>query len=290
MTNENTTADSIVSQALKDAGVPEANINLTPTPSQTVAADKAVVPRLDGELKGPTKDTEFSAEIDKIFAAKEPVGPDGKPPEGADGDKVVALGKEEMSQMLTETLGKFQSLVDRKINQLQQQQTATVNALNSLISTQEQAVLEGLPEDVQLKRRLEKLEKGEGSQVVTTQPVSQQLPQFYNYLVSFVTAVGLDPADKRIDWAPDEDDPNTGLNKFLTSIKNAVSEDKQKEIGDLKAEATKAVTKLAKRLGVDKIPTSPPSGDGLPDMSKLSPMEKIELGLKIVAEQKQISQ
>lgn len=276
------TANDLIAQALQNAGVPPRNIELPPE----VVAEPAKVPSPDGLPKGEVlgespeeKATREAAEAAKVAVAKAQEPSEPKP--GEKGEQ--PLGKAEIETAITEASSKFQSIMDRKINQITYQMRQTVDALNQFFQTQEDASLSGLSGEELVQKRLERLEKPGGPkiQIKTDQPVEQQAAQFYQYLANFVAAVGLKIDDKRIDWAPDVDDPKAGFNRFLVSIKTALVADQTTVIKELKDAGDAELAKLRKKTGVDKVSITGPGGSGIPDMSKLSAAEKIALGFQI---------
>lgn len=281
-----TSANAIIAQALENAGVPSGNIEVTSEKvEQTEAAGKAIVPSLDGEVKGTVKGAGLEVE-------EETETSETKTPEPAEAEvepKPELLSKSDTLAAINEASAKFQSMMDGKINQLQFQSKQIIGALNQFFQTQEDTSISGLPAEEQVQARLRRLESPAQPkiQIQPDQPIQQQTTQFYQQLVGFVDAVGLKVDDKRIDWAPDTDNAQTGFNRFLGSIKKALVEDQTKVIQELKNNGDKVISKIRKKTGVDKVSTTGPSGAGLPDMSKMNPMQKIELGY---AQQKELSQ
>ena len=64
-------------------------------------------------------------------------------------------------------------------------------------------------------------------------------------------------------------------------------EDQTKVIQELKNDGNRELQKVRKKTGVDKVSQSGPGGAGLLDLSKMTPMEKIEYGFKL---QEQLAQ
>ena len=67
-------------------------------------------------------------------------------------------------------------------------------------------------------------------------------------------------------------------------------EDQTKVIQDLKNNGDKIISKVRKKAGVDQVSTKGPGGAGLPDIDKMTPMQKIEYGYKVQEELSQINQ
>lgn len=281
--------NAIIAKALEAAGVPPRNIELPAETGKETTPDstsKEGRKNLDGSLKGQVKGEVLEPE------AEAPETEPSEPSEPKSVEQVAPqLSKAEIEAAINQASSRFQSIMDRKINQLQAQMTGTINALNQFFQTQETADMSGLPENEQVLRRLERLEKGgKMPQIQVQQPIESQPTQFYQQLANFVDTVGLRIDDKRIDWAPDVSDPQTGFNRFLASIKNALTEDQTKVIQELKKDGDKEIQKIRKKTGVDKVSTSGPSGAGLPDVEKMTPFEKIQYGYKVNEQLNQMNQ
>jgi len=268
--------NSIVAEALAKAGVTPSNIELPPESAQSEpASQERGRPKLDGTFKGEVKGQELEP--------TEEVTPESKaekPSESESGKKVEqSLAKTDIEALINQASAKFQSIMDRKINQLQSQVQQTVGALNQLLQSQEDSSFAGLPAEEQVLKRIERLEKGGGKklqvQPVTAIPIAEQPVQFYQHLADFVDTVGLKIDDKRIDWAADTDDPNVGFNRFLGSIKKSLVEDQTKVIQELKNSGDREIQKIRKKTGTDKVSTSGAGGAGLPNIDKMTPFEKL---------------
>jgi hypothetical protein len=254
--------------------VAEKDIKLTPTEPVPATAPpvQARQTKLDGSLKGQVKgEAPESQEAEEVIAETETTEtePGGKVGQPAD--------KEYIGTLINQVSSNLQSMFDHKINQLNANMAQTITALNQFFESQDNASLAGLPPEEQVAKRLERLEKGgQQPRIQMQQPVEQQSTQTVQMLVGFVDAVGLKIDDKRIDWAPDVADPQIGFNRFAISVKKALTEDYAKAIQELKNNGEKEIGKLRKKAGVDKVSTSGPSGAGLPDISKMTPFEKLE--------------
>lgn len=286
MVQPDESANAIIAQALKNAGVPPRNIELPPG---TEAEPAEKLPSLDGEPKGQVKEVPGEAEATEL-----PQPGAEKPSElPKPGEPIVQpLGKAEIEAAITEATSKFQSMIDRKINQIDYQMKQTITALNQFFQTQEDSSIAGLPEGEQITRRLERLEQGTGAKIRidTKQSIEAQPVQFYQQLVNFVDTVGLKIDDKRIDWAPGVEDQTTGFNRFLVSVKAALVEDQTKVLKELRDNGGKAILQLRKKAGIDKVSVTGPSGEGTPDLSKMTPLEKINYGFELQEQLAQASQ
>lgn len=277
-------ANTIIAQALQNAGVREQSIEL---PAEAAPGPEKPVPSLDGGPKGQVRGAESEGK-EAEPAETETESSKAKPAEPV----APVLGKADVEAAINQASSKFQGIMDKKISQLQLQMQQTIGALNQFFQTQEDTGIAGLPAEEQVLKRLERLEGGfrQPKIQIQTQPITDQPAQFYQQLVGFVDAVGLRVDDKRLDWAPDTDDPKVGFNRFLTSIKAALVADQTAVIQGLKDKGGKEIQSLRKKTGVDKVSTSGPGGAGAPDVSKMTALEKIDYGFKTQEELSQVSQ
>jgi hypothetical protein len=98
-------------------------------------------------------------------------------------------------------------------------------------------------------------------------------------MTGFVEDCELKVDDPRLDWATDEADPKVGFERLRKSVAKALKADRTKAITEATDKSTKEVAALRKKYNLDKVSTSGASGGSL-DVSKLTPGEKIELGLR----------
>ncbi len=273
-------ANAIIAQALQNAGVPERNIEV---PSEVVV-ESAPIPNPEGGPKGQVMGEE---KVEKPTETKLPESPETVPDETAG----QPLGKAEIGALIDQASSKFQGIMDKKINQLNFQMQQTIGALNQFFQAQETPDISGLPESEQIAKRLERLEKPSQPRIqIQSAPASDAaVQQLYQYLVDMADVAGLTPDDKRLDWGKDlavTSAPDI-IQRFKVSVKAALLGDQTKAIQELKDNGSKAITKLRKQTGADKVPAGGPSGSGLPDLSKMTAMQKIEYGFQI---QEQLSQ
>jgi len=284
MVESNQSVNAIIAQALENAGVQTKDIEL---PSEVVAEQVNTVPSLDGLPKGQTKGSELDVPEVKSEVAETPESSKPEP----DAPTGTLLSKADMEAAVTEATSKFQSIMDKKINAINFQMQQTVGALNQFFQTQDDNNLANLPADEQVNKRLELLEKG-GRQPriqIQPQPINEQPAQYYQQLVNFVDTVGLKIDDKRIDWAPDTDNPQVGMSRFMASIKTALLADQTALVKNLRAEGEREIGKMRKKVGLDKVSTNGPSGAGTPDVSKMSAIQKIQYGVEQEALLSQVS-
>lgn len=281
--------NAVIAAALEKAGVPPRNIDLPPGSESNEPANEANVPNLDGSLKGEVKGAEREPE-------EEPSEPEAEPSKTKPGEPTVQpLGKAEIEAAITEASSKFQSIMDKKINALQFQMQQTIGALNQFFQSQEDSSISGLPADEQTQRRLERLESGPKQpkiQIAQTPQADQAAQQLFQYLADMADVAGLKIDDGRLDWSGNLSPATNGstiVANFKASVKAALIADQTKVIQDLKDGGNKEIQKIRKKAGVDKVSTSGPGGAGLPDVSKMTPMEKIEYGYKVQEELSQVA-
>ena len=281
MVQPNETANAIIAKALENAGVPPRNIVVPPEVTEVEPIGN--LPSLDGLPKGQVKGEELEP-----VAVATPV-PGAEPAIPVPSEPIVPpLSKADIEAAINESSARIQSLMDRKLNQIDYQMKQTIGAFNQFFQSQEDANIAGLPENEQILKRLERVEKGGQQPKIQIQPsVEQQVVPYFQQLVNFVDTVGLKVDDKRLDWAPDTDNAQVGFKRFLASVKTALVEDQTKVIQELKNVGAKEITKLKKITGVDKISVSGPSGQGTSDTSKMTPLQKIDYGFQV---QEQLSQ
>ena len=284
----NQSSNDLIAAVLERAGVPSQNIELPPA---SEAELKGGTPSLDGLPKGQVKG-------DILEDTEEAVPSESKLPEPSEAEsgesKVQLLDKAGIEALITGASSKFQGIMDRKINQINYQMQQQSIALNQFFQSQEDSSISGLPADEQVARRLERLEKG-GQQskinIQVDQPIEQQPVPYAQLCANVLDAIGINIDDKRIDWAKEPGiTAEAGFNRFLVSVKKSLAEDQTKAIQELKDNGNKEITKLRKKTGVDKVSIAGPSGAGLPDIDKMTSLEKINYGFQQAEELSQVSQ
>jgi len=279
--NADQVANSIISEALKNAGVPAREINLTPEPP-VVPVVKTVEPvnerktKLDGSLKGQVKG--------ELMEEQEPdkddvTDPDKVPP--TEPKPAEQHSKEDIAALIDQASVKFQSIMDRKIFALNTQTQQIASALNQFFESQDNASFNGLPPEEQVLQRIKRLEEGgqrpkiQLQQPVAVNPVAQST---YQLFANLVDSVGLKIDDKRIDWSPElpASEMQTINNRFAASLKKALVEDQTKIITELKNSGEKEIGKIRKKSGVDRLSTSGAGGAGLPNVDGMTPFQKLE--------------
>ncbi|KKN56455.1 hypothetical protein LCGC14_0572280 [marine sediment metagenome] len=128
--------------------------------------------------------------------------------------------------------------------------------------------LSGLDEETQKDIELARLREQDKHYQSNAQDEEQrrqqatQIQQMNDSLTEEVKIWGIEPNDKRIDYASDAPDYFTGRKRFTDSLQKIVNA-KQQEAGEKQAENLKNLeTKLRKDLGLDSVDTTTGSGGG----------------------------
>jgi len=79
-------------------------------------------------------------------------------------------------------------------------------------------------------------------------------------LTEHLEGLGIDPNDKRIDWAENEADFLAGRSKFDASVAKIIKENQSEAEKKMKDDFTQLEAKLRKDLGLDSVDTSASSG------------------------------
>lgn len=203
-------------------------------------------------------------------STEEPVSPEEKP-EVKEEPKVEPqpqpLTEERLQQILTQDRERIrQSSRDiarteiDEANRRTQRAEADVSAYKSSF--------DNLDEDAKDKAELNLL-RSQGKQYQTfmqeedtkrkTESYRQSLQ---NSLVENVKALGINPDDKRIDWAENEVDFLTGRNKFDTSVAKILNEEKGKDKKKMEDDFKSLEAGLRKDLGLDKVDTTTTASGG----------------------------
>ena len=166
--NAEQSANTLIAQALENAGVAPKNIEAASKEVEQTTV--APVPTLDGEPKPATQGELPEEDVDGEPSGKQTLKSDEETP------KPEPLGKADIEAAISEASSKFQSMMDGKINQLQFQMKQTVGALNQFFQSQEDTSISSLPAEEQVQARLTRLEKPAQPkiQIQSEQPINQQ--------------------------------------------------------------------------------------------------------------------
>jgi len=281
MSTQESSTNTVIAEALAKAGVSSRNIELPKEPVNGNGSAQARKNNLNSDPYGegqPKGIVQGEQSVETKKTEGEPKTSEAGTPKAK--SEQAALSKAEIESAINQASSRFQSIMDRRINQLQAQLQGTVLALNQFFQSQESQSMAGLPKEEQLERRLAAVEKGGTGAfpripVQMQQPIESQAVNFFQQLVDTIDVAGLKVDDPRIDWARDTSDPETGRARFLKSIKTALVEDQTKAIESLKAEGNKEIQKVRKKSGIDKVSTHGASGSGNPDFEKMTPFQKL---------------
>jgi hypothetical protein len=103
---------------------------------------------------------------------------------------------------------------------------------------------------------------------------------FRDNISGFLSTLGIDPQDKRLDWAYDTPDYLQKQARILASVSKIQKENESALKQSLKSELEKMKQELRQELGVDSVDTT--TGSMIPgkDFDKLDPVSKIAAGLR----------
>lgn len=126
----------------------------------------------------------------------------------------------------------------------------------------------GLDEDTQKDIELERYREENKQYQSTAQEETQRQKEAAYYqqmndsLTEEVKSWGIEPSDKRIDYASDAPDYFTGRKRFSDSLQKIIKADAQKEMDDLREDVKKQNLKNRKDLGLDSVDTTAGGGGG----------------------------
>lgn len=102
---------------------------------------------------------------------------------------------------------------------------------------------------------------------------------FQENMNQFITGMGIDPEDKRLDWAPEDRSYLSKQQRILASVSKIQKENQKVTEEKLTQQQVDFEAKIRKDLGLDSEDTSISPGVGV-DFQKLSAEDKIKAGLK----------
>jgi len=92
------------------------------------------------------------------------------------------------------------------------------------------------------------------------QQVAASKQVFYDGMTQSITEMGIDPYDKRMDWATDAPDPNTAQRRILASAGKILNEDRKAEVTRLRQELKDEMQQFRKDQGLDSHDTTTSPG------------------------------
>jgi hypothetical protein len=196
--------------------------------------------------------------------------------------------KQRIDEALNKALGEHTEKAKREIQSIKDKSKTEIEALYrraNIAETTLQGIIPELDEETRNKLELQRL-RGTVAQHQTKdqeEETRRQAEEFYQtfdtQMTEFITEAGVDPSDKRIDWARDAKDGfemqkriHSSVAKILKEEKKVTDEKRSQEIKDLEM-------KLRKDLGLDSVDTTNPVAPQK-DVSKYTASDWIKEGLK----------
>ena len=102
--------------------------------------------------------------------------------------------------------------------------------------------------------------------------------KFHTGVKTHIAELGIDPNDKRLDWADDAKDYLEKRQRIDGSIRKVIKENTEKEKEGLSRQMKEMEAKLRQELGLDSVDTSNPVAPRK-DIGKMTPSELIKEGL-----------
>lgn len=268
--------DPRVVEALKAAGVPTQNIEPTKLAEPVGTTDPVSLRRPSANeqaLENAATPKAQSAEQSTEQPTEDGTG-EGEPKEQA-APQYVTL--EQLNQVMESGFRRIQSATDKALSTFSakgQQQVQTL--LEQLEEAREDQRIAALPPEEQVVALRNRLEKSRKSQQAPAQNTELATPQvnvpttpLRSMLEVALGKLGVDPKDARVDWANDAMDYETGMTRWGESVKKI-----------LDGQGVAAAQKAKVKSGHYKSGNSGPSGSSSKEVDKLSPSEKIQLGLQ----------
>lgn len=178
-----------------------------------------------------------------------------KPPEGERPPEPQPLTKEEVQQMIAEATAQAREVGRREMQGIKDREVGEANRRARLAESRVTAYdtsFKGLDEETQKDVELARL-RGESQYYQTFEQDEKQRREAELYgqrlmdsIVDSVKLLGIDPNDKRIDWAPTETDPLIARGKIDASVAQIVKD-------DAKVAETKLEERLLARIEADNL-------------------------------------
>ena len=229
-------------------------------------ADEKVVPAEPVSEKEPVSGEETKGD--------EPKGDEPKGDEPKGDEPKLELTEERVQQLIAEATSKAVTEakeVGRRQLQGEQDRNKNVERRARLAESRVKGLetgLSGLDEetrkDIELARYREqdKHYQSTAQEETQRQQEATSIQQMNDSLIEEVRSWGVDPNDKRIDYASNAPDYFTGRTRFTTSLQKIVREEQkkadEKRAGDFKG----LESKLRKDLGLDSVDTTAGGGGG----------------------------
>jgi len=196
--------------------------------------------------------------------------------------------KQRIDEAVGKALGEQTEKAKREIQSIKdksRQEIETLVRRANVAETTLQGIVPELDEDTRNKLELQRL-RGQAAQYQTKEQQEEAKRQYDEFhqtfetqMSEFITEAGIDPSDKRIDWAKDAKDAFE-MQKRIHSSVTKIMKDNQKAADDKRSQDLKDLeAKLRKDLGLDSVDTSTPIAPRK-DVSKMTASELIKEGLK----------
>ena len=184
-----------------------------------------------------------------------------KPPEAE-----KPLTREEVKQMLVEAtkqaietgrdIGRRELQSQQSRNRIERERLERENAIAQRVlakakGTEFEPDIEGAAKDGELEYF-----RNNDARRQQEEAVQAARNQFYSERREDIKLMGLDPEDKRLDWALEATDANVALKRINASVAKIFTEEKVKQQNDLKTQLAAMEKKLRQDLGIDSVETS----------------------------------
>ena len=196
--------------------------------------------------------------------------------------------KQRIDEAVGKALGEQTEKAKREIQSIKdksRQEIETLVRRANVAETTLQGIIPELDEDTRNKLELQRL-RGQAAQYQTKEQQEEAKRQYDEFhqtfetqMSEFITETGIDPSDKRIDWAKDAKDAfemqkriHSSVTKIMKENTKAADDKRSQDLKDLEA-------KLRKDLGLDSVDTSTPIAPRK-DVGKMTASELIKEGLK----------
>jgi len=178
------------------------------------------------------------------------------------------LTKEEVKRLIAETAGKERELGRREMQGIKDREVADAlrraKFAEDNLASMEAGYKELDPQGAEIARLkgIERSHLGDQQRQQLDQQIAASKQVFYESMTQSITEMGIDPYDKRIDWATNAPDPNTAQRRILASVGKIQKEDVKAERDKLAQQLKDTEAKIRKDLGLDSVDTTTSPGVG----------------------------
>ena len=185
--------------------------------------------------------------------------------------------KQRIDEAVGKALGEQTEKAKREIQSIKdksRQEIETLVRRANVAETTLQGIVPDLDEETRNKLELQRL-RGQAAQYQTKEQQDEAKRQYDEFhqtfetqMSEFITETGIDPSDKRIDWAKDAKDAFEMQKRIHSSVTKIMKEN-QKTADDKRSQDLKDLeAKLRKDLGLDSVDTSNPVAPKKDDKNK----------------------